>query len=162
MVLPTITNSSKLSGATQVMINLSNNNSGGKRVSVNKLMTFADLGIEAETTANAAPTGDSLNAQIAQINASGMEAVAKAEAIQNALAEYKAAVSAAASAGGQANLADRVILKVVQYLEEKEGFVTSDQGADKPVIKPSELQATVVQTQSGDLLFNVVGTSVWG
>jgi hypothetical protein len=150
-------NNSQVKPTATVLINLSGGGQGGnKRISVSDNVTLAELGVDL--------SGQSAKPEFPQegineVNASGMSADQKSAKIQGILNQYEAAAKTYAASGGM-TIQDKIVLATVDYLVKKHGFSTKDE-AGKPYIKPSELQVTAVPVNN-ELMFSVVGTSVWG
>lgn len=142
-----------------VLINLSGPGNGGQRISVNETLTLRELGVSLINDAAQKPEFPS--DKIAAINTNqGLTPDQKKAQLNAAISDYEKAVASFQQAGGMA-IEDQIVVAAVEYLVSHKGFSKTDQ-PNKPVIKANELQVTAVPTRSGELLFTVNGTSVWG
>jgi len=156
----TLLSNKSLNEGTTVILSLSNNGDGGKRISVNENLTLGEIGVNPQGGAAAEPSFADVQLRVAQISAGAGTPDSKATAIRAEMDSYQAQVAQFKQAGGQ-NITDRVMQGVCNWLVANKGFTTADE-AGKPRISAADLQVTAIQTQGGEMVFNVVGSSVWG
>lgn len=160
ITVPTILSSKSINKDTTVLVNLSNNGTGANRIAVNKAYTLGDLGLDPKGAAQAEPSFPECQARMEAIRRGGGAPATVAAKMKAELEAYQAAVATYKTSGGLPFI-DRISAAVVKYLCAHEGFSTSGAG-NKPKVTAADLQVTALQTPTGDVIFNVVGSSVWG
>lgn len=157
----TLLSNKSLTKDTTVILALSNNGDGGKRISVNENLTLGDLGVDPQASGATEPSFAEVQLEVTAITSSAvLTASEKANLIKEKMTDYQNRVNQFKQSGGM-NLTDRVMQGVCDWLVKNKDFTTQDE-AGKPRISVNDLQVTAIQTHSGEMLFNVVGSSVWG
>jgi len=155
-----LVNKDQLHSGCIVLINLSNNEPGDRRITVNENLTLGALGLTTFEQAKApdpAKLRDDMSAVTASTYLSPVEISTR---INQLVTDFKSAQEKYAAEGGSP-IQDRIAMATCDWLVAHRGFSKKDVGKDIPVVTPSDLQVTTVNTGAG-LLFNVTGTSVWG
>lgn len=160
--IPTLFNSNAISPDSTVLINLSNNEAGSRRIIVNEHLTLGELGVDFSSQAAQPPTWSEVRAKMAEVTSrTDIDDEEKHELCNALLADHKAKVAAFANAGGL-NDQDKIAFAVCDWLIANKGFSSSDTGADSKIVRPSDLQVSAVPQANGLTIFSVTGTSVWG
>lgn len=155
-----LVNASSLKSDCIVLINLSNNETGARRITVAENLTLKDLGLTSFEQAKA-PDSAALTKAMTDVSKDAYMSPEQKQAKLNALVEKFKLDQAAYAAQGGTMIQDRIAIAACDWLVANRGFSKTDGGANTKVVKPSDLQVSTIQTGSG-LLFSVTGTSVWG
>ena len=158
--VPTLLAQGALTKMTTVLVNISNNGTGGNRVAVNEPFTLGQIGLDPAKLGGAEPSFADAKAKMDAAMKGAGTPESRAAKAQGILAEYQASVKAHKASGGLP-LIDRIAASVCNYLHAERGFSATGAG-NKPKITPADLQVTAFNTPEGGVIFNVVGSSVWG
>lgn len=156
----------KVSGANSVVVTLNTPGTAKDRINVNEVITLAELGVDPSDNGSDGLTKPEFPRDLITDITEGegdyedFSPDEKAEAVQEAISEWREACKAFGDATGYSTLEERILNAVYQRLVDKHGFTMSDtQG--KPYISKGEMVVTSFPVD-GATLFSVVGTPVWG